>query len=415
MSVNLTALLERVAALEARDGDSLVTVEDCGPGFPDYGENATSPEGLNTCVLVYSTVWFWLGAACFIGPSLLLVIIWAFELLWKLRGGCGDPGDEDGMPSYTKMFSKMNDKLWTSIFRYLGPSTLLFGGYQRDYHVAGYVLVGLSFLLLVCKMLTKFCGFLKLLNTPAGRSIKANRGKGVDKKETKSKATKSTAEPAASEPAAAVRERKARSVYSDLGTPFLLVLVYGAAQIMLVGFYIYSLYTNGRPDFTNTDTYIFYFAGCLFQIILFSKHQGEDAGILVWASKGRLFFKNDKLVVVDHWQILLRQVLDIAINMCASNVIYISLPLQLAGTSTTYFDFMLNSCATAFILELDDKEGRTYVLKTRAELDAELHKVQQESRTTAVTVSDQESAAKLELSANRAMASSSDPVAEEHV
>ena len=40
MSVNLTALLERVAALEARDGDSLVTVEDCGPdGFPDYGEN----------------------------------------------------------------------------------------------------------------------------------------------------------------------------------------------------------------------------------------------------------------------------------------------------------------------------------------------------------------------------------------
>ena len=207
----------------------------------------------------------------------------------------------------------------------------------------------------------------------------------------------------------------AENVYSDLDTPFLLVLVYGAAQIMLVGFYIYSLYTNGRPDFTNTDTYLFYFAGCLFQIILFSKHQGEDAGILVWASKGRLFFKNDKLVVVDHWQILIRQVLDIAINMCASKVIYISLPLQLAGTSTTYFDFMLNSCATAFILELDDKEGRTYVPKTRAELNAELYEIQQESRTTAVTVSEPESAAKCELSANRAMASSSDPVAEEHV
>ena len=85
MSVNLTALLERVAALEARDGDSLVTVEDCGTrGFPDYGENATSPEGFNTCVPVYSTVWFWLGASCILGPLLLPVAIFVLEFAWAL-------------------------------------------------------------------------------------------------------------------------------------------------------------------------------------------------------------------------------------------------------------------------------------------------------------------------------------------
>ena len=45
-----------------------------------------------------------------------------------------------------------------------------------------------------------------------------------------------------------------------------------------------------------------------------------------------------------------------------TGLINVALPLQLAGTSTNYFDFLLNSCATIFILELDDKEGVTFRL-----------------------------------------------------
>jgi len=110
------------------------------------------------------------------------------------------------------------------------------------------------------------------------------------------------------------------------------------------------------------------------------------------------FFKNDELVVVAKWNIFFRQALDIAINVCAAPVIYFSLPLQLAGTSTTYFDFVLNSCATVFILELDDKEGCTYILKSQKSAAAA-----KESRTTAAKVSDQESAAKCERSASGSM------------
>ena len=191
-------------------------------------------------------------------------------------------------------------------------------------------------------------------------------------------------------------ELKATNVYSDVETPFLILLVYGAAQIMLVVFYIYSLYTNGRPDFTSTDTYIFYFAGCLFQIIRFSKHQNGDAQILSNIRQGTLF-KDDKPVVVAEWEIFVRQVLDLAINVCAALVIYLSLPLQLAGTSTTYFDFLLNSCATVFILELSFSEkGCTYILKSLAQAE--------EWRAT----KDLESAAiKCERSASDSMASSS--------
>ena len=427
--------MERVAALEARDGDSLVTVEDCGTrGFPDYGENATSPEGFNTCVPVYSTVWFWLGASCILGPLLLPVAIFVLEfawaLVWSILRGCLCCGWFDylfrklfGDNCFTKWFlratalnkeggvwgvewvayvtrsiySDDSKGMW-GILICLGPSTLLLGGYQRDYHVAGYVLVGLSLLFLVYLVLDKFKDFAAsstFLRPALAKLAKLVKVVKVAKVlAVKAKATENMGKPADSKPAAMpatgvanvavavdgeiktedtavvlesdTDERKADNVYHDIGTPLLTVLVYAAAQIMLVGFYIYSLYTNGRPDFINTDTYIFYFAGCLFQIILISKHQEGDGRMLEWAGEGRLF-KDGKPVKIGRLNILIRQILDLAINICAAPVIYLSLPLQLAGTSTTYFDFMLNSCATAFILELDDKEGCTYILKSLAQ------------------------------------------------
>ena len=76
-------------------------------------------------MLVYSTVWFWLGAACILG---------GIHMALGIRG---DPGNSQIL-------------LWS------GPSILLLGGYQRDYDVAGYVLVGLSFILLVCLVYVSF-------------------------------------------------------------------------------------------------------------------------------------------------------------------------------------------------------------------------------------------------------------------
>ena len=64
-----------VAALEARDGDTVVTNMTnvtnvamtniaCPNGsFPDYGESAKSPEGLDLCVRVHSMVWFAVGGS----------------------------------------------------------------------------------------------------------------------------------------------------------------------------------------------------------------------------------------------------------------------------------------------------------------------------------------------------------------
>ena len=462
MSVNLTALLERVAALEARDEDSLVTVEDCGPnGFPDHGENATSPEGLNICVMVYSTVWFWLGASCILGPLLLPVALCVLEfvwaLVWSILRGCLCCGWFDflfrklfGTKRFTWfleatalnevhgvwsfrlasfvggfIFSDNFSGMGTILFCF-GPSVLLLGGYQRDYNVAGYVLVGLSLLLLVCCLLdTSFSSFKAIRKAAKAKATeKAKEAVKVTADAKAVVAVKAKAVPKATEKMDVDTEWKADNVYSDLETPFLLVLVYGAAQIMLVGFYIYSLYTNGRPDFTNTDTYIFYFAGCLFQIILFSKDAralGGAAPKILSSARNRTLFKNDELVVVAEWNIFFRQVLDIAINVCAAPVIYFSLPLQLAGTSTNYFDFLLNSCATVFILELDDTEGCTYILKSAAAAAVavaayaaaaaatkeSLAQAQEPRTTTAAKVSDQESAAKCERSASDSMASSS--------
>ena len=121
---------------------------------------------------------------------------------------------------------------------------------------------------------------------------------------------------------------------------------------------------NGRPDFTNTDTYMFYFAGCLFQYILASKHQGVDTSMLDKIREERVF-KDGEQVKMGAWNIFIRKVLDITVNLGAASVIYGSIPLQLAGTSTTPYDFMLNSCATVFILELDDRVRKSSIVRRK--------------------------------------------------
>ena len=53
---------------------------------------------------------------------------------------------------------------------------------------------------------------------------------------------------------------------------------------MLCGFYAYALATNGRPDFTKSDTYLFYFAGTFVQIVLVGRN--SDRATSDEANKG---------------------------------------------------------------------------------------------------------------------------------
>ena len=410
MSVNATMLLDRLlaleAALEARDGDSLVTVKDCGPGFPDYGENATGPEGLNMCVMVHSTVWFWLGGSCMLG-HVALSVPYAFAAYVIDTAG----GDETVLDTaFETVFA--NEVIRFTIW--FGASTLLLGGYQRDFHVAGFVLVGLSLLLLVILVLDEFN---MLDQIRKFREAKESAAAAVSRKAESSAggpnedadrtvdAKNVDADPASVVPESGdTQEITAKNVYSDPDKPLFTVLVYAAAQLILVGFYVYSLYMNGRPDFTNTDTYMFYFAGCLFQYILASKHQGVDTSMLDKIREERVF-KDGEQVKMGAWNIFIRKVLDITVNLGAASVIYGSIPLQLAGTSTTPYDFMLNSCATVFILELDDKESDIKYLLKPKELNSE-------EKAASTEISRQESAAKCESSA---MASSNADRARAHV
>ena len=148
-----------------------------------------------------------------------------------------------------------------------------------------------------------------------------------------------------------------------------------AAQVMLCCFYAYALATNGRPDFTKTDTYLFYFAGTLVQIVLCGRLKASEASKRFEASKRvyvmakaalsedmPLYEENGNVFRIAPWEINIRQALDFLINIAGGGFILLALPLQLAGTSENYFDFLLNSCATIFILDLDDKEGTTFKL-----------------------------------------------------
>ena len=251
-------------------------------------------------------------------------------------------------------------------------SVVLLSFFQHDYNFGFYLLAGACFAPMVLSMLVYTSGC-----QPHARPLTHNSYVRVR-------------EGAQREGAQLVRESTADNVYRDLSMSLDSVLIVAAAQLMLIFFYVYALFTNGRPDFAKTDVYVFYFVGVLFQSILFERHigggsslngAGDFMGREIYSmaraahSNGTVLRdKKHNIVHVPWWYIELREALDMIINFAGGMVILLSLPLQLAGTSSTYFEFLLNSCATVFILELDDKEGVTFELVKDFELGAGLVK-----------------------------------------
>eukprot|EP00964_Phaeocystis_antarctica_P056505 scaffold33325_cov65-Phaeocystis_antarctica.AAC.1 len=353
-----------VAALEARDGDTVVTNMTnvtnvtnvtmtniaCPNGsFPDYGENATSPEGLDLCVRVNSMVWLALGLFMSLPMTGFSFIYykhvphrdratkaWATKDVWAM------------MTEVPRLAVAAGE------FVFAMYDFMLLAGFQRDYNL------GLAVLTALCLSLAlpMYCMYWEMVLQCMGKRDSRPVGRSVPTQPWDERVT------------------EVSNIYSDLSIPLPRVLAVAAAQVMLLCFYAYALATNGRPDFTKPDTYLFYFAGTLVQIVLCGRLKASEASKRFEASK-RVYVmakaalsedmplyveENDNVFRIAPWEINIRQALDFLINIAGGGVILLALPLQLAGTSENYFDFLLNSCATIFILDLDDKEGTTFKL-----------------------------------------------------
>ena len=143
-----------VAALEARDGDTVVTNMTivtnvtmtsiaCPNGsFPDYGENATSPEGLDLCVRVSGEVWSAAGVFMLLFGSLSLLGVMAVRVGAQII-------QRSKQPTYTS--SLIPDWISRSYYGNFGKvcillifDFLLLGAYQRDYDNGFIVLVSVA-------------------------------------------------------------------------------------------------------------------------------------------------------------------------------------------------------------------------------------------------------------------------------
>ena len=248
-------------------------------------------------------------------------------------------------------------------------SFIFLGGFQRDYDVALYVLVGVGIWGLCAWPYECIGGARGVIAAIEATVIWVLRA--VSKHKGKSPVIPSVPTQKWDQ---RVAEGTANNVYSDLNVPPATVLTVAAAQVMLCCFYIYALATNGRPDFSKTETYLFYFAGTFVQIVLYGRNvqhlfTGTFASKGFWAMAVAalsddlpLYDEKGNVFLLSWWNINIRLALEVSINAAGALLIHLVIPLQLAGTSENYFDFLLNSCATIFVLELDDKEGVTFQL-----------------------------------------------------
>ena len=173
----------------------------------------------------------------------------------------------------------------------------------------------------------------------------------------------------------------ATNVYQDLTAEPVRVVSIAAAQCMLVGFYVAALVLAGQPDFTSIQTFVFYYASTLLQVVI-SDRYGER--VLSSNAKWRLLFQlaeykeyevqvaNEKICVAGCVQTLwIRYYLDFLVNKIGLILISAGLSLQLAASSD-FMEFVLNAAAVTFVLDLDDlTSAKCFKICSRDALDPE--------------------------------------------
>ena len=195
-----------------------MATEDCPNGtFPDYGDHAVGPGGLDLCVRVHSTVWFAVGTS--------LAFFW------------------QGMVMFLQAKHPESLEGTSSSARYVGLSMIMLvydlmflGGYQRDFLVAGMVLVGACSLPVVVgiaapviRVLTGMydrASHVRRVLEKTGLPLPPVRRRSVQRMQMWD---------------TRVAESTATNVYADFSTPLAGVLLVAAAQITLCCFYVYAL------------------------------------------------------------------------------------------------------------------------------------------------------------------------------
>ena len=145
--------------------------------FPDYGENATSPGGLDLCVKVQSVVWF-VAAGSMVGLLALASNAWLsrgevwsqmHELKMHVHRFIGtDERTEQPTRSHVESSVEFWDRLElesTSEFAaiiIIVTNLLFLGGFQRDYDVGFYVLMGLCCLVILEAELTEIYNHIEI-------------------------------------------------------------------------------------------------------------------------------------------------------------------------------------------------------------------------------------------------------------
>jgi len=151
----------------------------------------------------------------------------------------------------------------------------------------------------------------------------------------------------------------------DLGIEFFRNILIGGSQVSLLAAYMAGVYLQGRPDFGDPTTYLYYNLGVLVQtsyvvgkglinrslisILFWCKVSlATNDGEVLQDEKGRQIVLKNKRVTL-----ICRMFVSAMVNGWGLFWTITLLPLQLAS-SESFTDFVLNAIAVFFIVELDD-------------------------------------------------------------
>ena len=158
-----------------------------------------------------------------------------------------------------------------------------------------------------------------------------------------------------------VAEFKAVDVYQDFTTPFPRLIVTFVAQVSLLFIYIYTVYKEDKPEFSDLNAFLYYGLGALVQVV-HNKTKGRERYLYdhYWLESTLHFRKYfgrmhgtwlSKKILAFH--LYLRVLFSFSIDLAGRDLIILLLPLHLAQSDNA-MDFVLNAVAAYFISELDN-------------------------------------------------------------
>jgi hypothetical protein len=145
----------------------------------------------------------------------------------------------------------------------------------------------------------------------------------------------------------------------------------GAGQLILISCYVFAAYEAGRPCFEDERIYAFYILGILSQIgytltkayfARFYRTYHYWRVVLERPTPLLYSYKSSATQRIGRLELWIRFLLSVLVNEIGLIAVFVLLPIQLAS-SRDPFDFVLNSVAAYFIVELDDTDEKDFLLE----------------------------------------------------